>query len=224
MVMSTSVKDNGWYMDSRAAYHMCWNWAQFFTYKSVNRVINVVDGRTQRCIELRTVSVKIQNHNGMLETVKIRDVWHISSLQDNLLSLDIIEAKGLKVVMEKGCCTVYQGGNVFVTESWIENSNLYVLNEVNPKAMAVTKGVDLLTWHRRLGHLGIDTVSELPLKVDSMQIANRKVMQKGNALLSHLHCEPCIFGKQHQTLSWTLMTWATTKLNLIHIDLTGGGN
>jgi len=217
MTTPAMVRGNGWYMDSGACYHMCWNQDLFTTYDSVNRTINVADGRTQKCIGVGTVAVRIRNPDGTTEMVDIKEVWHVPSLQDNLLSLGTIEAWGLKVVMEEGRCTVSQGDDIIVTGTWVRDSRLYVLDEANPTAMAIThKGTSLLTWHRRLGHLGIDAVADLPSKVDGMQISK----SSGR----HPHCEPCVLGKQHRTPSRTLMTWATAKLGLIHIDLAGGGN
>lgn len=115
MATPAMVRGNGWYMDSGACYHMCWNQDLFTTYDSVNRTINVADGRTQKCIGVGTVAVRIRNPDGTTEMVDIKEVWHVPSLQDNLLSLGTIEARGLKVVMEEGRCTVSQGDDIVVT-------------------------------------------------------------------------------------------------------------
>ena len=70
---------------------------------------------------------------------------------------------------------------------------------------------DLEQWHSILGHCNKDGILKLETVVDGMKISNK----------THFVCEPCILGKQTQTVSREPSIRATKPLEFVSTDVSG---
>jgi transposase InsO family protein len=223
VALTAQRKDDTWYMDSGAWYHMSWDRTQFRTYRATKQSIQVADGRIQECQGIGTIVLSVKDDKGKTDDVTVKDVLYVPSLQNNLLSLGSIEAQGNEISLKGGRCIVTRTRDrvVLATGSRTKNGRLYRLNGKpvqHGKALTatVTKAADLCTWHRRLGHLGFDAIRQLPLQATGIRIRDED--------LASTVCESCIQGKQHRNPCRDPMTRASVKLGLVHIDIGGGGH
>ncbi|KAF8831255.1 hypothetical protein HHX47_DHR1000495 [Lentinula edodes] len=74
--------------------------------------------------------------------------------------------------------------------------------------------VDILTWHRRLGHIGIHRILQMLNRklVDGLNITNREVRGM---------CEDCLYGKATKHPFDEVLTHETEVLERVHLDLFG---
>jgi hypothetical protein len=143
----------------------------------------------------------------------IQKALHVPDLHGNLLSVSNLTNHGLKVIFEPDNCQIFNKTGKLIGKAYLRN-NLYVLDAqpisperiyisaVDPelvevdavvaKAEPVSKA-NAKIWHRRLGHINIDTVMQMV----------RKEMVKGMSLVQNQKdeptdspCEPCLHGKQ----------------------------
>jgi hypothetical protein len=124
--------------------------------------------------------------NGKQEWITIKDVLVVPNLTMNLLSVDKIEKKGLKIVFEKNKGTIYCKNNI-IAEATGEKGTYKLDTEIEreePSANLVQNNVEL--WHLRMEHLGWNNLKRLEDMVDGVNI-------KG---ISPNICEVCQEGKQ----------------------------
>ena len=223
VALSAQKKDHTWYMDSGAWYHMSWDRTQFRDYQTTTQSIQVADGRIQKCQGIGTIVLSIKDDKGKADDVMIKDVLHVPTLQNNLLSLGTIEAQGNEISLKSGRCTITRTRDrvVLATGVRTRNGRLYRLNgrpRQCGKVLAATtaRAADLRTWHRRLGHLGFNAIRQLPSQATGIKIDDE--------VLASTVCESCIQGKQQRTPSRDQMTRVSAKLGLVHVDIGGGGH
>ena len=92
-------------------------------------------------------------------------------------------------------------------------SNLYFLKIFRESEQTTKVNVmrDLKMWHSVLGHCNTDDIVKLESLVDGMKISSKK----------DFVCEPCILGKQTQTVNREPSQRATKPLEFVSTDLAG---
>ncbi|XP_062541494.1 uncharacterized protein LOC134209531 [Armigeres subalbatus] len=136
----------------------------------------------------------------------------VDDLAVNLLSVSRICQKGYCINFTKDACEVKHEstGEVIATER--EKDGLYQLNQVGQSSACVARpATNLELWHRRLGHLNVDSVKRLPAMVTGMETPNGKMST----------CVPCVEGKHQRSPFKSSGSKAREVLEVIHSDVCG---
>lgn len=120
----------------------------------------------------------------------ISDVLYIPDLNKNLLSEGVLTGKNMPILKDGDKALVYQNNKV-VAVAVRDTNNIYkmlfrtVILNVN-----LTSHECLKTWHERLGHINLNSISEIVKKnlVEGINIAN----------MDKFVCEECCYGKSHE--------------------------
>ena len=85
-----------WILDSGYTYHMCLHKEWFFKFEEVDGgVIYVGSGDVSYITGI--VSIQLRNHDGLIRV--LADVWYVSKLKKNVISLGALVSKGLVVII-----------------------------------------------------------------------------------------------------------------------------
>ena len=128
----------------------------------------------------------------------------------NLLSISKICSKGLKVIFDANSCQVINhDGEVYATGT--HENGLYVFDSTAGHAMVSRSTSEINLWHRRTGHLNVDSLRKLKAITTGMNFAD-----------SHFPtCIPCIKGKHARAPFPPSGEISNVKLELVHGDLCG---
>ncbi len=118
--------------------------------------------------------------DGVSELYYLDDVRWCHHLNTNLISLGLLDQKSLTYFAHQGELRVQWGDKTIMT-GFKNNNNLYSVNLDTLSAVQDGKTwvciskqsiqVDLLTWHRRFGHLNEVSVRHLPDMTKGMDIS-----------------------------------------------------
>ena len=206
---------NQWIIDSGASATMSCRRDWFASYSKLNppQHVTIGGGRTIDAIGIGCAAVDLPTSLHNTRAV-FRNVYYVPSLDANLLSASQLARNGHKVNFESyDCCIMDKGSNLVAKAQ--RKGSLYVLtctpcvmtaariaygptlvaDAATPLAAHTARTcisrADLITWHRRLGHINTNSVLKLFRKgmVDGMEIA-------GTLRHSINPCESCLEGKQ----------------------------
>ena len=162
VVLSANGKCNGdeWYFDSGATSHMTrnWNWIQNSTQGTGS--VMAADGKKMNIEAVGTALLKSKCSD---EMIPVHQVQYIPELSSNLLSVgQIVKKKNVMIFTENGC-EVRRGsinGPVIATGS--VKDDLFVFDQdKKQKAMACIRQPSMELWHRRMGHINIQSLKKL---------------------------------------------------------------
>jgi len=139
-------------------------------------------------------------------------------MNSNLFSLNAAYDKGFETRMTPG-----YGVRIFHKDILVGNTvrvagGLFRLKtpaDANASAYTVaqaTVALDMDIWHRRMGHLGEDSIKKLAKMVEGMKIKVRTSVGV---------CKACLLGKQSRQASHRPATSVNEPLELVHSDLCG---
>lgn len=127
---------------------------------------------------------------GMIQV--ITDVYYISGLRNNLLSIGQLQQKNLTTLFSKDSCKFYHENKGLIMSSQVSSNRMYVIYAavVIPMCLKGACTSDTKLWHYRYAHLslkGLDTLA-------------KKDMFKGLPILQETEemCADCVIGKQHR--------------------------
>jgi hypothetical protein len=176
--------------------------------------------RAQGDVTLRTSSTE-----GGSAQLPLKDVLHVPSLTNNLISVPTLDRAGHQVTSADGRAVVSHGGRVIAVAPLRDGLyQLEVGGELSAAALTaaarekeLSRDENLLAlWHKRLGHLsvaalrklGADAASEVPAFAADTALP---------------FCAPCAMGKAtrrpHPSRAET--AWATEPLEVVHTDVCG---
>ncbi|KYM93681.1 Copia protein [Cyphomyrmex costatus] len=205
-----------WLLDSGASEHFAGNNVPLENIKNLSNPINIKiakSGTFLQARQARDIEV-VSTVEGKENTVKIKDVLVVPGLQYNLLSVPKLEMNGFRITFVNGKGLI-EKDNVTVAVALRKNSQVYLLSfryrEANANACTSTESLEL--WHKRMGHLNIDSLKCLQGQVDGI---------KGDFTKSSMEmCQTCIEGKQSQQPHNQARIRAKCPLQLVHSDLFG---
>ena len=148
-----------WILDLGCTYHMCPHKEWFFNFEEVDGGVVYMDSGNVNYIT-RMSSIRLRNHDGSIRV--FTDVWYVSKLKTNLISLGALESKGLVVIIRDGVLNVIS--DVLLIMKGTRINNLYYYNGstvIGVVAMFSSSGEDseiASLWHRCLG-LAVGVVS-----------------------------------------------------------------
>jgi len=157
--------------------------------------------------------------DGEKRKVLLEEVLYTPTLRSDLISVSKLTEKGTKLsfVGDTALATTKKGINAI---NAIHCSQIYIVKvETMPPTISLTqsnhKSVDFATWHRQLGHVGIETLCKMITNnlVSGLNIQGSTTI-RGN-------CEDCIYGK-HTTYPFNKNKAKETEaLERIHINMWG---
>lgn len=148
--------------------------------------------------------------------MKLENVKHTPEFAHNLISLSTLDRRDFHGEWGDGTVTVKTRAGATVMEG-VGKGRMYEVDvlytEVN-SSRSHERAVDILTWHRRLGHVSIPRILRMASKglVDGLNITSKKVYGL---------CESCLFGKAIRRPFDENLTHETEVLERVHIDLFG---
>lgn len=220
--MKAVVSRDDWFIDSGASSHMTMNKDIIIDPVAVKNKSVVVANKTSIGVE-SCGDVRLElNNNGKQCTVRLKGVLYVPELCTNLISVSQVIKNGNRVVFDKNKCIVYnQRDEIIATASLVDDmyklncasksvSLLTTANETKKEATA--KKLDPMLWHRRLGHVSIDSLPRIRDAVNGMNFVDKKFEK---------NCIACLKGKQCRLPFNHEGTRATAPLELIHSDICG---
>ncbi|KAF8830805.1 hypothetical protein HHX47_DHR2000963 [Lentinula edodes] len=216
------------YIDSGASEH-CWvNRKDFVAYETVANQsgLTAVAG-SNFSIEGVGMVEFLTRVGGQERIIQLTGVKHTPSFGHNLISLMTLDHKGLRGDWGRRKINVTdKEGKVLLIGTGSEGTSgtaggkmyeVEVLEKPNVLANSARsheKAVDIHTWHRRLGHVGITRILRMSSKnlVDGLHITSRKVEGM---------CEPCLYGKATRRPFDEKVVHESEVLERVHIDLWG---
>ena len=228
-----------WIIDSGASAPMSSHREWFTTYQKLNPPQKVWLGDDHYILAIGEGRVALSMDLGGHQLPAIvQKVLHVPEIQGNLLSVSSLTHNGLQVTFDPDNCCIYNRSGQLVGMAHAEG-NLYILHAkaasyeqaycatvipgssadaaLTAKTEKVSKAT-AHTWHRRLGHINVNTVLEM---VRKGLVKGMAIVKETNASPSQV-CEPCLHGKQsRQPISKETANRKTTVLARIYSDVCG---
>jgi transposase InsO family protein len=207
-------KDQTWYIDSAATTHLTFSKEYFERMEPTILHISLADGSPVKAIGVGIATIPLMI-GGRRSLVKLSGVHYCPELSSNLISVGLLESKGLSWMAKDGLLLVKNSDGETIIESH-RKGNLYAVNQPQmERVMRMSASSDEQLWHRRLGHLGYQDLHKLQKMVNGMTIQGEKPSE---------FCEICTLTKQTRSPHKASTTRATAAFQRVHIDLCGGGN
>ena len=206
-------KDNVWYLDNGASNHMSGN-REYFTKIDEKITGKVRFGDDSRIDIKGKGSIVFISKDGKKKI--LADVYFISDLKSNIISLGQATESGCDVRMRKDYLTLLdRDGNLLVKAIRSKNRLYKVTMEVDStRCLQVLRDDDSAVWHARLGHVNRETMRSMMSKEVVTGIPNLSIENET--------CSSCLLGKQTRKIFPKATAYrASHVLELIHGDLCG---
>ncbi|KAJ0566228.1 putative RNA-directed DNA polymerase [Helianthus annuus] len=207
-----AVKEDCWYLDSGCSNHMTGNRDLFINLdESLKKEVRTGDDKRLEVIGSGEVSVSIKGR-----TRKIPNVFYVKGLKHNLLSVGQLINKGYTILFQKDRCIIKDAESEVIGEIRMTSNKMFPLHldsDINFAMTMTTKDTSIL-WHKRYGHVNVDTLINMENK--GLVFGLPKIMKQESL------CEGCISGKQtKKTFPRKAMWQASKPLQLVHSDICG---
>ena len=168
---------------------------------------------TIRAIGYGIVIFEVEHPDGTTFLLKLKDVYHLPGLLINILSGTVIEDYGFYL-----CCDTHTIRSKSTKEELIAIDVVdrkLLLRQKNTLACPAVSdpAVSVNTWHRRLGHIGIDNIRKTAKITEGMDIDSDIELEK--------LCDLCELGKSLRTVSRKLQDRPEHVGDIIHVDVVG---
>ena len=162
------------------------------------------------------------NVNLLLDGVNhvVAEVYYISELRNNLLSIRQLQERGLAILIKGGMCKIFYPEKGLIIRTNMSANWMFIFlpqfqafSQLQSDQCFHTRTQNLFyLWHWRYGHLSYKGLRTLLYK--------NMVHGLPQFFASSVTCIDCINGKQHRDPIPKKSTWrATQKLELIHTDI-----
>ncbi|KAL0540527.1 hypothetical protein IC582_020535 [Cucumis melo] len=216
LFLACSVQDNvvepTWYIDSGCSNHMIGNRSIFVTLDESFQS-EVKTGDNTRLQVKGQGDILVKTKKGIK---RVTSVFYVPGLKYNLLSIDQLLQRGLKVSFQGDICAINDQAGVLIAKVKMTANKMFSLNFTYGQIScfgSILKDPSWL-WHFRYGHLNFKSLSYLC----------KNHMVRGIQNINHETniCEVCILAKHHRDSFPTGKAWRASKpLELIHTDLCG---
>ena len=196
---SNNSSRNSWILDSGATQHMCNNKSHFTNFESFTTMITIADNTKITATGKGNVNINTKDGN----TFTLLDVLYVPQLASNLLSVCCaMKNPNIKFNFTNGKCEIFFDQELIATAR--TEDSLLVLETCNSSAFT-SKSTDVLTWHKRLGH-----VNEEYLK-----------KELNSSDIGKFSCDTCLKNKSTRIISRNQPVRSKRPLEKIHSDLAG---
>lgn len=207
---------SSWVLDSGATRHMTSN-IDFFKsldtkYRSTVRVANQ---NTSTVYGVGSGEVECVTKAGKKHTLRLDGVLYVPDFESGLISINVLDKEGFKVLVEHGVMTLNKNGVELAVAD--VQSGMYQLR-VAANALKVAVGHTdncIHTWHHRFGHRDPQAIKKLEAKglASGIKITPCEIKE---------FCESCIKGKlTRQPFPKRSRSQTIEPLELVHTDLCG---
>ena len=98
---------DGWYLDSGATDHMCFETHQFSSYKAIVPIaIHIANNAITHAVGIGEVALQASTEDGTSE-ITLRDVLHVPDLMTNLMSIRKIAKKQFPILFDGDQCKLF---------------------------------------------------------------------------------------------------------------------
>jgi len=188
----------------------------FDEYKTNTNPANtiVTAGSYTRAEGYGSVTLTAIQSNNSTVTVTLKDVFHMPSLEVNLLSGPTIKRKGI-YIDGKTETLRYSHNDHEICKFQSLHSAMRICTILTGRAMtAAAQSIDV--WHRRLGHIGLDNVRKTAQITKGIEIG-----PKYGPKIEKPACKPCIISKAVRTQSKQPQQRCEHAFDKLHVDLLG---
>ncbi|WJX46324.1 hypothetical protein P8452_33139 [Trifolium repens] len=100
---------------------------------------------------------------GKVGSAKIENVHYVEGLKHNLISISQLCDNGFEVIFKTNTCEIKQSSceTILFSGSRIKNVYVVYLDELPTESCFVSLEKDKWTWHKRVGHVSMKTISKL---------------------------------------------------------------
>ena len=188
MDMNKAHTTNVWFLDLGCKNHMCGKKEYFSDFDESFRE-SVKLGNNASMVVSSKGNIPLQV-NGIAQI--ITEVFYVSEVKNNLLSIGQLQEKGLTIVFQNEKCKVFHRERDLIMETKMTSNRMFILHAIShPIASTcfntITEDMGQL-WHCRYDHLsfkGLKTVQQ------------KKMVNGLPQLKSPLRlCKDCLVGKQ----------------------------
>lgn len=178
-----SFNANDWIIDSGSTMHICKDKRLFESFDEVEwGDITIANGSKTPAKGKGIVRLKVKTKDDILN-VRLSDVLWVPGIDSNLISVNKLGQKGLKVSFSENQCYVESKNEIDVIGSF--RHGLYRLNifDVSVKVANVAE-MCIHQWHKRLSHRNLADIKRMStkyLKIKKCECSDQ--------------CEACIIGK-----------------------------
>lgn len=207
---SAEAADSEWYIDSGAGCHMARsdNGMRNSKPSDVNNIMSANNGKmiVEKCGD---VSIELDN-----TSIAVDNVLHVPDIAANLLSVHKMCQKNNTVVFDRNGCTVFdaKGEVIFFVKP---TNGIYKIGKKasNVCLLAGAKRETALTWHRRLGHMNLQTMKRMQSHIAGVNFSSDEHLVRA--------CVICASAKSTRLPFQTSETKTQQILELIHTDIMG---
>ncbi|GKV29596.1 hypothetical protein SLEP1_g38505 [Rubroshorea leprosula] len=153
--MANPTKSMDWWLDSSATVHVCNNKAQFKFYEDLKELEEVLMGNnvTAKVLGKGTVELKFT----LGHKLTLVNVFHVPDIRKNLVSVNLLCKRGLRVVLESDKAIISKNGN-FVGKGYSCDGMFKLsINEIKNVSASIVECSSTL-WHTRLGHMNYESL------------------------------------------------------------------
>lgn len=146
----------------------------------------------------------------------LKEVYHIPSLCNNIISLGQLAEGGDKIVMLGSFLWIHDSTGKLLMKVQMSPNRLYkiMLNEVIPQCLLGSCEEPTRLWHNQLGHVNLPTLKSMS---DKKVVIGLPKIEQSTQL-----CKGCLEGKQTRNPFPLQSTFkAKARLELVHGDLCG---
>lgn len=208
---------NLWHVDSGATDHIYISRQRFLKYHLINKKEDVwTSAGSVHAISMGTVCLELTKSDGSHSLVKLHNVLHIPSFMTNLISVSLLQKKGIywcsddyklrKMQDQSEVAMCQLMGNLFI----LSTSDLYEFALLSQSSRV--NRPDIQTLHRRLGYLHVDNIMKLISMSTGLEMPDS---------ITKFFCETCVFAKQVKHIAKGPATRALVPGEVIHTDLVG---
>ena len=210
-------KSRNWYIDSGCSSHMTHDKSLFSSYTDISNPSSVElgNGNKTPIQGAGTVHVRIKVH-GTSKICILTDVYYVSELGYNLMSVPTLDKKGLTITFSDTKCHISKEGTLLASGSIYGNLYKLDIDSSTPIRSKALMAHSLNIWHQRLAHIDHNAIRKMSKNrtVNGLELRNEQEPPTP--------CTHCITGKGHRTPFPKQSNTKTSKLlELIHSDVKG---
>ena len=212
---ANKVDNDIWFADSGASSHMtnrCDWFHELHVYKG-KKIVEIADNNRLEIHGIGTILIESRVNN-QWEPVRLENVLYVPDLSKNLLSTAALTDKDLNVIINKNGIKVLDKNNKVVAIGSRNSKNQLIMDiRLRIKEYANVATVSLQHWHRRLGHINVDSIKKMYKDglVDGMNLSGS----------DKFFCEECQLGKMTRSNHKMSTKRSSVRGEYMHIDLCG---
>lgn len=209
---------NAWIIDSGASAHMCHDKAIFTELKEfAGGFITLANGEKTRVLGEGSAVITVLDGSQKERRITFSDLKYVPGLEANLISVDRLAKRKMKVIFDYEGCKVIDVQGTIVATGVRYNGQYYLRLTESSMRAAHAQHLENCQhqWHRRLGHRDWAAVE----KINKEKLGTgMKITDCGLKLV----CECCLQGKSTRAPFPTVIDRKSTRvLDLVHTDVCG---